>query len=245
MGKIIAIWWGEIKDKETFLIDKEIVNLSWKKNPKILFIPTASSDAEWYCLWFKKYFEENFNVKVDTLCCINKKYTEQELEKKILWSDIIYVWGWNTLKMMKIWRKIWIDKLLKKAYEKGIVLSGLSAGSICWFKYWNSDSWKFTSWSDKLLKVQWLNLIPMLHCPHYETKWHREDSLKIMLKWIPETAIALENFSAIEIVDDKYRILTSRNWAKAYKIYRKNWKHIRQIIEEKKEYQLLNTLFMK
>ena len=55
--------------------------------------------------------------------------------KKDFWSDIIYVGGGNTLKMMKVWKKTGVDKMLKQAYEKGIVLSGLSAGSICWFRW--------------------------------------------------------------------------------------------------------------
>ncbi|MBS3071645.1 Type 1 glutamine amidotransferase-like domain-containing protein [Candidatus Pacearchaeota archaeon] len=48
MGKLIAIGGGEIKDLDTFSIDKEIVKLTGKKHPKALFIPTASGDSEGY-----------------------------------------------------------------------------------------------------------------------------------------------------------------------------------------------------
>ena len=44
--------------------------------------------------------------------------------------------------MISAWKKFGVDKALREAYEKEIVLSGLSAGAICWFKYGNSDSRK-------------------------------------------------------------------------------------------------------
>ena len=56
MVKIIAIGGGEVREKSTLQIDKKIISFSGKKNPKLLFIPTASSDAEGYFLGIKKYF---------------------------------------------------------------------------------------------------------------------------------------------------------------------------------------------
>lgn len=44
MGKIVAIGGGEIHLEETLPIDKFIVDFSESKNPKLLFIPTASND---------------------------------------------------------------------------------------------------------------------------------------------------------------------------------------------------------
>jgi dipeptidase E len=70
-----------------------------------------------------------------------------------LGADIIYVGGGNTLKMMTLRRKLGVDKALQQALKKDIILSGLSAGSICWFDYGNSDSRKFTSKSTQLIKV--------------------------------------------------------------------------------------------
>ncbi|OMF88623.1 hypothetical protein BK146_24695 [Paenibacillus sp. FSL R7-0333] len=49
MGIIVAIGGGEISELETLAIDQTIVDLTNKKNPKALFIPTASMDAEGYC----------------------------------------------------------------------------------------------------------------------------------------------------------------------------------------------------
>ena len=104
---------------------------------------------------------------------------------KILFSsDIIYVGGGNTLKMMTIWRKLGVDVLLKQALEKNIVLCGLSAGSICWFNNGNSDSRKFISNSDKLIKVTGLGFINATHCPHYDSEPNRHKDLKRIMQTI-------------------------------------------------------------
>ena len=166
MSKIITIGGGEIYEKATLEIDKEIIRFSEKKNPKLLFIPTASNDSERYVEAITKYFSE-LGCRVQTLFLKNKNLDLERIESKILNSDIIYVGGGNTLEMMKLWRKYNIDTFLEKALEKNIVLCGLSAGSICWYKYGQSDSLKFKKDPDKFTKVSGLNFINALHAPHY------------------------------------------------------------------------------
>src|SRR3989338_3503001 len=137
MGKIIAIGGGEIGRPgypvETTKIDREIIRLTGKKSPKLLFLPTASSDDSGYAKVVEKHFGKRLGCRVDVLYLIGTKTAAREIEKRVLQSDIIYVGGGNTLKMLKIWRKRGVDRALEKAYKKGIVLSGVSAGSICWF----------------------------------------------------------------------------------------------------------------
>src|SRR3989344_6273389 len=145
--KIIAIGGGEIGRPgypvETTKIDKEIITLTGKQKPRLLFVPTASSDTESYFEVVKKHFGKRLGCKTDVLYLIKEKPSKKEIEEKIFQSDIVYVGGGNTLKMMKVWRNTDVDKVLKEAYGKGIVLSGVSAGSICWFRWGNSDSRRF------------------------------------------------------------------------------------------------------
>jgi len=254
MGKIIAIGGGEIGRPhenggffpvETTLIDKEIIFQTNKKCPKLLFIPTASNDSSSYFDVIKKHFSK-LGCEVDALYLINQNLTEKEIENKILSSDIIYVGGGNTLKMMNIWKKQGIDKLLTKAHKKGIILSGLSAGSVCWFKYGNSDSRKFSSNSKNLIRVSGLGLIDALHCPHYNTEKHRPLDLKRMMKRTPRiVAIALDNCCALEVIDNKYRILKSKPDAKAYKIFWKANKFYKQEIQYSIEFSNLDELLQK
>lgn len=253
MSKIVAIGGGEngytdedgVKHPyEVKAIDKAIVELTGKKNPKLLFIPTASYDSESYYDVISKNFAK-LGCTTDVLY-LSKTTDTKTIKDKILSSDAIYVGGGNTLRMMTIWRRLGVDKLLKQAYKKDIVLSGLSAGSICWFICGNSDSRQYTNGSDQLIKVTGLGYIDALHCPHYDAEPHRQKDLKRMMKTTPKlVAIALDNCAALEVVDDKYRIVTSKPTAKARKCYWQKSKYIIEEIEIKKEYSDLKGLLTK
>ena len=133
--KIVAIGGGEIGRPgtkiETLEIDEEILRLSGKKNPKLLFIPTASGDSAGYIDVVETYFGIKLGCTVDTLLLWGTDLSEREIEKKIESADIIYVGGGNTLSMIRLWKKLGVDTLLQNAAERGVVLSGVSAGAVC------------------------------------------------------------------------------------------------------------------
>lgn len=247
--KIIAIGGGEIGRPgfpvETTAIDKEIIRITGKKKPKLLFIPTASSDSEGYYKTVEKHFGDRLGCRVDVLYLIKNKTSKKEIEDRILRTDIIYVGGGNTLKMMRVWKKMGVDRILIKAHEKGIVMSGLSAGSICWFKYGNSDSRKFANPDADLIKVRGLGLINGLHCPHYNIETYRKPDLKKMMKKTSGVAIAMDNCCAIEIVNNEYRIISSKKTATAYKVYWKENKYYEEVIKKDKKFKSLNELLLK
>jgi len=249
MGKIIAIGGGEIGRPgylaTTTKIDKEIIRLSGKKCPKILFIPTASLDSEGYIKSVEKHFGKRLGCKVDSLCLIKEKLSSKEISKKILSSDIVYVGGGNTLRMMNVWRKFKVDKILKKAYENGIVLSGLIAGSICWFKGGNSDSRKIKNKKAKPIKVKGLGFINALCCPHYDIEKYRKKSLKEMMKKTAGVAIALENCSALEIVDDNYRLIISKHGKRGYEVFWNKGKFYKIPIKPEKKLMPIRNLLNK
>ncbi len=249
MKKIVAIGGGEIGRPgfkvETRKIDEEIIRLTGKKNSRFLFIPTASSDSEVYSKVVKKYFGKTLGCKIDVLYLIKNNLTKKDLENKILNSDIIYVGGGDTLKMMKIWRKLEIDKILTKAYKKGIVMSGLSAGAICWFNFGNSDSRKFKNPNADLIKVRGLGLVKALFYPHYNIEKERKKELKKMMKKTSGIALAVENCCAIEIIDDTYKIISTKKSANAYKVYWKNNKYHEEIVKKEKVFKPLHHLLSK
>lgn len=247
--KIIAIGGGEIGRPgfsiETEKIDKEIIKLTGKKNPKLLFIPTASSDSKSYCEVVEKYFGKKLKCQVDFLFLLNKKNSQAQNKKIILGSDIIYVGGGNTLKMMNIWRRQGIDKLILEAGKRGAVLSGVSAGSICWFKYGNSDSRKFANEKAGYIKVSGTGIINALCCPHYNIEHNRPESLRVMTKSLKEVAIAMDNCCALEVVNDDYKIISSNKNAQAYKVYWKNGKYYKETISQKRIFSPLKDLLSK
>lgn len=242
MTKIIWIWGGEFRLWETLNIDKEIVLFSNKRNPKFLFIPTASFDSIKYSTEICNYFADLW-CKCDILY-LSKNKDSKYYEKKILWSDIIYVWWWNSLEMMKKWRKLWIDKILYKALKNDIVLCWLSAWAICWFSYWSSDSRKLKKNLNQFIKVKWLWFVNALFCPHYDSESERKDDLKRMMKYTNLIALAVDDGCAIQVKDSKYRIIQSQ-FHSVYKIYRKNWKYINQKLKTCKKFASLDTLIQK
>jgi dipeptidase E len=140
---IVAIGGGNVRTRGTAAIDREIIRLSGKKYPKLLFIPTASSDAERYWNNVRQYFGGFLKCRTGVLFLLRECLSKKQIRGKILTADIVYVGGGNTLMMMRVWRRLGVDRILKQAYEKGIVLSGMSAGSICWFESGHSDSMSF------------------------------------------------------------------------------------------------------
>lgn len=168
MGKIVAIGGGELSKGETYRIDEEIVKLYGKEKPNVLFIPTASFEPEGYCVRFRALYEEKLGGIVDVLYLLDNKLSESEIEEKIEWADIIYVGGGDTIHMLKVWKEKRVDKFLKDAYERGTLLSGLSAGSICWFKYGQSEIEDEESEDGfEYIKIEGLGLINGFHCPHF------------------------------------------------------------------------------
>ena len=222
--KIVAIGGGEIRELETVAIDKRIVELTGKTQPKALFIPTASSDAPGYIDTFKKVYGEHFGCQTRTLTLIQNPPAFDEMSALVLDSDLVYVGGGNTYKMMKLWRRLGLDTVLAEAASRGIVLSGLSAGAICWFRYGHSDSRSFSSNADwDYIRVRGLGFINAVYCPHYHVE-KREASFSEMIAKRGGIGIACDNNAAIEIVGENYRILTSTPDGKAYKLFKRNGK---------------------
>ncbi len=250
--KIIAIGGGHIGETiggkryppDSATIYKEIVAISNKKHPTILFVSTASTDSEGYCKIISQYFKK-FGCATTTLKLITEKPSIAKIKERISKADIIYVGGGNTLKMMNVWRAYGFDKLIIDAGKKGKILSGISAGAICWFRQGSSDSRKFTNKNAALIKVRGLNLYDLLYCPHYDAEADRRPQLKKMMKKTRGVAIACENCCALEIINNTYRIITPKKNANAYKCYWNKGKYYEEKISKTKIYNPLQDLLCK
>jgi dipeptidase E len=148
---------------------KYVISLTQKSNPKICLIPTASADNPYN---INRWFElcSDLPVKPYVLhTFLNSSPGQKTFEETLLDMDAIVVGGGSTLNMLAIWKAQGIDTVLRKAYERGIVLAGGSAGSLCWFTGGFTDSRP-----KKLSLVEGLGFIQNSHCPHY----HSEPSRK-------------------------------------------------------------------
>lgn len=188
MGRIVAIAGGDLNS--TGPINKYIVDMAPKTNHNLLFIGTASYDNAGYIERMKMTFEP-FGCQVEALCLVSKKYTNDEVDELLFWADIIYVGGGDTDYMMKVWKTYGLNQKLRDIYMKDTaVLSGISAGAICWFNCGHSDSEVF--WTDGKVGYGWVNDMIGFHqyafCPHYDERADVFDKM-ILEKDIPGLAI--------------------------------------------------------
>ena len=176
------------------IIEKYIISLSTADRPKICFIPTASGDNHSYILNFYRAFS--------SLNCITSHVDffsrTEELEDKIFDQNIIFVGGGNTKTMLAVWREWGLDIILKKAYEKGIIMSGVSAGAICWFEKGITDSY-----ASDLQIINCMGFLKGIACPHFDEEKEREPYVNQLLRnEVINSCICIEGFSALHIFND-------------------------------------------
>lgn len=235
-----------IGGSDSDVINREIIRLSGKKKPKALFIPTASYDSFRYLAWFEKRFGEDLGCETEVLCLLSEKLPTNEIRRMIEMSDIIYVGGGNTLKMMRKWRFLGVDKMLRKAYRDGKVLCGVSAGAICWFESGHSDSISYYSpkkWD--YIRVKGLGLIDAFFCPHFDSDTlgiPREKSFQEMLLKFGGKGIAVDDDAAFCFVDDQVKVISEKK-AKGYKLRCKNKKAEVMPIKNPDKLQPISWLF--
>ena len=224
-GGEIKGWNFETKDSnqelyQTEIIDQEIVKLAGKENPQMLFVGTASREREGYFEAIKNIYS-SLGCQVDCL-----KMTDSNIKEKILNSDIIYIGGGNTKFMLSEWEKVNLKEYLLEAYNKGIVLSGFSAGAYCWFKY-NYEM------------IEGFGLIDAIICVHYEDKTEEKiNEFYTNVKSNNLPGIALYNGVALRYSENKFEIIKSIKDAKAFKISYSNGKFIKEELLENTIYTL-------
>ena len=249
MGKIVGVGGGRMGELETLSIDKEIIELTGKRRPKALFVPTASSDSQDRWDVFQEVYGRKLGCDVDVLLLLGSRPEPNEILEQILPADIIYVGGGNTLKMMRRWRLLGVDKLILDSYNRGSVLAGSSAGCICWFDFGHSDSMSFYSDTDwEYIRVKGMGLLSGTVCPHYNSATRgvaRRDDFHKMIRKYSDMGVALDNFCAIEVVDNRYRILSARPDSHAYVLaVGKDGSIIEEEIEQKTNFEPVKSLVL-
>ena len=159
-AQTLSVYGGQVNQEFV----KYTAKLTGKKKPKICFLPTATGDALWYINY---WYELCHNIEVEPHVLkvwISTSSQDWAFEDMLLEMDAIIVGGGNTLNLMTLLKAHELDNVFKKAYDKGIVLAGGSAGSICWFNGGFSDSRP-----KELTFVAGFNFLPFSNCPHYHS----------------------------------------------------------------------------
>ena len=197
LGHIIAIGGGGFgRNPKHNKIEKYILSQVDKEKPNIVFIPTASAEDKAYIINFYSCFTR-LNCSPSH---INFFQRTPRLDSILNKADVIYVGGGNTKSMLAVWREWKLDKLLLKAYRRGAVMSGVSAGAICWFKQGITDSW-----ASNLNPMECLGFIDGMACPHYQEEKDRRPSVHEMLKkGIASPGYAIDGGAAVHFKNGEY-----------------------------------------
>lgn len=167
---IIAIGGGELRERTTLKIDEYIAGLAkmraGENRANALFIPTASHDFMPYYNTFHKVYTGVFNIKTDVALSVFKDVDLEKMKAKFLKADMIYVGGGDTVFMMDSWKKTGLLPLIEDAYQRGVIIAGLSAGAICWFSDIYTDSAAELT-GEKYAMFQGLNWKKGVISPHY------------------------------------------------------------------------------
>ena len=222
MKQIIAIGGGGFgRNPNQRIIEKYIIDQSSVSKPNVLFIPTASAEDKSYTVNFYSCFN-GLNCNPSHL---NLFQRTPRIEGLINKADIIYVGGGNTKSMLAVWKEWKLDKFLIKAYIKGTVLAGVSAGAICWFDTGITDSW-----ASNLNYIDCLGILPGSCCPHYDSEKDRRPSVhKFIENEKIKSVYAIEDGAAIHFVDDApYKNISFFKDSKVFFVDKQN-----SIIQEK------------
>ena len=221
--KIIAIGGGGFTHQADESLDQFVVDQSKKTNNKIGFLATASNDDKKKISLFYTRFENteselsHFNLTSDV-----NGFSEWILNK-----DIVYIGGGNTKFMLEIWKNNMLENIFKKAYESGVILSGVSAGAVCWFEWILSDS---VSPGFKPLKG--INLISGSCTPH-SSNIERINQFQQDIKngKLPH-GIAIDDGVAVVFIDGKpTEVYSARNNHEAYFLDKNNKINLKDYIK--------------
>jgi peptidase E len=155
-----------------------------RRASEVCFLPSASGDADHYIVRFYRAFSparcQPSHISLfrrDTGAGFGGDVTEH-----LLAQDLIYVGGGSLISLMGVWRAHGLDEVLRECWLRGVVLCGLSAGSLCWF------SEAVTAFHGPPQRVRGLGLLPYSNCVHYDGEPARRDSHRFLGEaWQPAT----------------------------------------------------------
>lgn len=137
--------------------------------PKVCFLPTASGDADHYVVRFYRHFACSTEASHVSLFRRDRGAVAGDVAEHLLEQDLIYVGGGNVVSLLGTWRAHGLDEALAEAHRRGVVLCGLSAGSLCWF----AES--LSAFHGAPRRVDGLGLLPYSNCVHYDAEPQRRE----------------------------------------------------------------------
>lgn len=190
-----------------------MAELTGKDRPRLCYLPTASADRESGIIrWYENCATLNVTPAAQQ-SFISSYNMDQSWRDVLLSMDGIVVSGGNTLNQQAIWRVQGIDEILREAWDRGIVLGGASAGSLCWFEEGTTDSRP-----QEVSKIECLGLLRGSHSPHYDAEAVRRPTYQRLIRSGDlKPGYACDNDAGIYFVDNEVRrVVKTRDEASVY-----------------------------
>jgi peptidase E len=213
MKQIIAMGGGGFStEPHNLLLERYILDQTGKARPRVCFVPTASGDSADYIQRFLAAFRQ-LDCEPSFLSVFSGP--AGDWRDYLLSKDVIYDGGGNTKNLLALWREWGLDETMREAWHSGIVMSGISAGSICWFAEGVTDSIP-----GDLTALKCLGLLNGSNCPHYDGEINRRPAYHRLLKEGKIGAgLACDDGVALHYRDIQlYKIVSSRPTARAYRL---------------------------
>jgi len=192
------------------LLDAYVLGLPGKPRPKICFLPTASGDSAVYITKFYETFVDR--AEASHVGLFGRPRTD--MTAVLTGQDIIYVGGGNTANMLAVWRVHGVDRMLREAWERGVILTGVSAGMICWFEAGVTDSF-----GPLAALRDGLGFLPGTACPHYDGEKDRRPTYHGLVRGGFPAGYAADDGAALHFVDTTLEAcLASRPAAGVYRV---------------------------
>jgi peptidase E len=214
MRQIIAMGGGGFSmEPDNPLLDQFVLDQTGLARPRVCFLPHASDDTLRYIHNFFQAFTR-LECRPSSLSLFSPH--TPDIRGFLLEQDVIYVGGGNTKSMLALWREWSLDAVLREAWDKGVVLAGISAGANCWFEACSTDSFG----NGSLRPLNCLGLLAGGFCPHYDGEAQRRPTLQAMVeaRELPDSW-ACDDGAALHFIDGELReAVASRAAARAYRV---------------------------
>ena len=194
------------------LLDDYVLGLSRSERPRVCFLPTASGDADHYIVRFYRAFPAE-RCESSHISLFRREQGPEDIRSHLLSQDLIYVGGGSVVSLLGAWRAHGIDAILREAWEAGVILCGLSAGSLCWF------SEAVTGFHGAPKRVEGIGLIPFSNCVHYDPGSSRRLAYHEFLREGMRPGYAAEDGAALHFVGSELcRVVASRTESGGYRL---------------------------
>lgn len=210
---IVAMGGGGFSDDDP-LLDRYVLDLVDAPRPAVCFIPTASGDAPGYIDKFHAAFTA-YGAQPAVLGLFQREI--DDIDEFLEAQDVVYVGGGNTVNMLAIWKLHGVDAALRRAWERGVVLAGLSAGANCWFEAFTTDSFRIGG-ADP---AAGLGLVSGSFSPHHSGEPARRPAFgRLIADGTLPAGYACDDYAAIHVAENDHRAIASRPEASAYRVTR-------------------------